>query len=149
MDGFVLFFLGFLFNSCVIQNIRLTTSASADYPGNNLRLPSQALRYPYFQVGQVLGPRPRSHEVKKNQTRPHPQKQVSEPKPNPQQPSSESKASTDSSRSQQQHPQPLQQIPLPQIEKPGGFSHAVRAFMKITIDESRNLLPRHNSVLEG
>uniref|UniRef100_A0A3Q3W3S0 non-specific serine/threonine protein kinase n=1 Tax=Mola mola TaxID=94237 RepID=A0A3Q3W3S0_MOLML len=84
----------------------------------------QALRYPYFQVGQVLGPRPQSQEVKKVQARPHPQKQASEPKPNPQQSSSESQASQDSTRSQQHHPhQPLQQIPLPQAESnPGGLS---------------------------
>uniref|UniRef100_A0A3Q4APE0 non-specific serine/threonine protein kinase n=1 Tax=Mola mola TaxID=94237 RepID=A0A3Q4APE0_MOLML len=87
----------------------------------------QALRYPYFQVGQVLGPRPQSQEVKKVQARPHPQKQASEPKPNPQQSSSESQASQDSTRSQQHHPhQPLQQIPLPQAESnPGGLSKAV------------------------
>uniref|UniRef100_A0A3B4ZP73 non-specific serine/threonine protein kinase n=1 Tax=Stegastes partitus TaxID=144197 RepID=A0A3B4ZP73_9TELE len=73
----------------------------------------QALRYPYFQVGQVLGPRPQSQEVKKVQTRPQAQKQASESKVDPQQFSSESKASTSSSRNHQQH-QPLQQIPLPQ-----------------------------------
>uniref|UniRef100_A0A671VX18 non-specific serine/threonine protein kinase n=1 Tax=Sparus aurata TaxID=8175 RepID=A0A671VX18_SPAAU len=60
----------------------------------------QSLRYPYFQVGQILGPRPQSQEVKKVQTRPQAQKQ-------------------------HQH-QPLQQIPLPQTEsKPAGLSHAV------------------------
>ncbi|XP_073344589.1 serine/threonine-protein kinase MAK isoform X2 [Pagrus major] len=91
----------------------------------------QALRYPYFQVGQILGPRPQSQEVKKVQTRPQAQKQSSEPKIDPQQSSSESKASTSSSRNQQQQHQhqhqhqPLQQIPLPQTEsKPGGHSHA-------------------------
>uniref|UniRef100_A0A3B4ZRB1 non-specific serine/threonine protein kinase n=1 Tax=Stegastes partitus TaxID=144197 RepID=A0A3B4ZRB1_9TELE len=79
----------------------------------------QALRYPYFQVGQVLGPRPQSQEVKKVQTRPQAQKQASESKVDPQQFSSESKASTSSSRNHQQH-QPLQQIPLPQADsKPG------------------------------
>ncbi|XP_051796483.1 serine/threonine-protein kinase MAK isoform X2 [Acanthochromis polyacanthus] len=79
----------------------------------------QALRYPYFQVGQILGPRPQSQEVKKVQNRPQAQKQASESKADPQQFSSESKASTSSSRNHQQH-QPLQQIPLPQAEsKPG------------------------------
>uniref|UniRef100_A0A3P8RT73 non-specific serine/threonine protein kinase n=1 Tax=Amphiprion percula TaxID=161767 RepID=A0A3P8RT73_AMPPE len=79
----------------------------------------QALRYPYFQVGQILGPRPQSQEVKKVQTRPQAQKQASESKADPQQFSSESKASTSSSRNHQQH-QPLKQIPLPQAEgKPG------------------------------
>ncbi|XP_027130276.1 serine/threonine-protein kinase MAK isoform X5 [Larimichthys crocea] len=92
----------------------------------------QALRYPYFQVGQILGPRPQSQEVKKVQARPPAQKQTSEPKSDPQQSSSESKASTSSSRNQQQqqqqHHQPLQQIPLPQTEsKLGGFSHAKAA----------------------
>lgn len=83
---------------------------------------AQALRYPYFQVGQVLGPRPQSQEVKKVQNRPLAQKQASEYKVELQQSSSESKASTTSSRN---HQQPLQQIPLPQAEsKPGGLSHA-------------------------
>uniref|UniRef100_A0A3Q0QYI7 non-specific serine/threonine protein kinase n=1 Tax=Amphilophus citrinellus TaxID=61819 RepID=A0A3Q0QYI7_AMPCI len=72
---------------------------------------AQALRYPYFQVGQVLGPHPQSQEVKKVQNRPLAQKQASESKVDPQQSSSESKASTTSSRN---HQQPLQQIPLPQ-----------------------------------
>lgn len=97
-------------------------------------LTAQALRYPYFQVGQILGPRPQSQEVKKVQARPPAQKQTSEPKSDPQQSSSESKASTSSSRNQQQqqqHHQPLQQIPLPQTEsKLGGFSHAVSVFMQ-------------------
>ncbi|XP_069368866.1 serine/threonine-protein kinase MAK isoform X2 [Paralichthys olivaceus] len=110
----------------------------------------QALRYPYFQVGQVLGPRPQSQEVKKVQARPPAQKQPSEIKTDHQQSSSESKGSTSSFKNhhhhhhhhqqqqqqqQQQHQhhhhhhhhhhhQPLQQIPLPQPEsKPGGVSH--------------------------
>ncbi|XP_037613089.1 serine/threonine-protein kinase MAK isoform X2 [Sebastes umbrosus] len=88
----------------------------------------QALRYPYFQVGQILGPRPQSQEVKKVQARPPVQKQVSESKADPQQSSSESKASASSSRNQQQQHQPLQQIPLPQTEsKPGSLSHAKAA----------------------
>ncbi|XP_035990596.1 serine/threonine-protein kinase MAK isoform X2 [Fundulus heteroclitus] len=79
----------------------------------------QALRYPYFQVGQVLGPRPQSQEVKKVQTRPAVQKQLSESKTDPQQSSSESKASAS------RNSQPLQQIPLPQVDsKTGGVSHA-------------------------
>ncbi|XP_031706353.1 serine/threonine-protein kinase MAK isoform X8 [Anarrhichthys ocellatus] len=86
----------------------------------------QALRYPYFQVGQILGPCPQSQEIKKVQARPPAQKQVSESKADPQQSSSDSKASTSSSRNQ--HQQPLQQIPLPQAEsKPGGLSHAKAA----------------------
>ncbi|XP_042366283.1 serine/threonine-protein kinase MAK isoform X1 [Plectropomus leopardus] len=91
---------------------------------------AQALRYPYFQVGQILGPRPQSQEVKKVQARPLAQKQASESKVDPQQSSSESKASTSSSKNhhQQHHHQPLQQIPLPQTEsKPGGLSHAKAA----------------------
>ncbi|TKS87912.1 Serine/threonine-protein kinase MAK [Collichthys lucidus] len=96
----------------------------------------QALRYPYFQVGQILGPRPQSQEVKKVQARPPAQKQTSEPKSDPQQSSSESKDSTSSSRNQQQqqqqHHQPLQQIPLPQTEsKLGSFSHAKAASLGI------------------
>uniref|UniRef100_H3CJL9 non-specific serine/threonine protein kinase n=1 Tax=Tetraodon nigroviridis TaxID=99883 RepID=H3CJL9_TETNG len=88
------------------------------------RAVSQSLRYPYFQVGQILGPHPQSQEVKKAQARLVPQKQFSEPKPASQQSSSESKAFADTGN-QQQHPhQPLQQIPLPQTEKPGGVSNA-------------------------
>ncbi|XP_059183212.1 serine/threonine-protein kinase MAK [Centropristis striata] len=89
----------------------------------------QSLRYPYFQVGQILGPRPQSQEVKKVQVRQPAQKQLSEFKADPQQSSSESKASTSSSKNQQQqHQQPLQQIPLPQTEsKPGGLCHAKAA----------------------
>ncbi|KAM6900769.1 serine/threonine-protein kinase MAK [Xenentodon cancila] len=84
----------------------------------------QALRYPYFQVGQILGPRPQNQEVKKVHNRPPVQKQISESKPDSLQSSSESKASTASSRGHQQH-QPLQQIPLPQVDtKPGNLNHA-------------------------
>uniref|UniRef100_A0AAQ6IQM4 non-specific serine/threonine protein kinase n=1 Tax=Anabas testudineus TaxID=64144 RepID=A0AAQ6IQM4_ANATE len=83
----------------------------------------QALRYPYFQVGQVLGPRPQSQEIKKAQARPLAQKQASESKADPHQSSSESR--TSSRNQQEQQHQPLQQIPLPQVEsKPGGLSHA-------------------------
>ncbi|XP_062235661.1 serine/threonine-protein kinase MAK isoform X5 [Platichthys flesus] len=85
----------------------------------------QALRYPYFQVGQVLGPRPQSQEVKKVQARPPAQKQTSETKTDHQQSSSESKGSTPSIKNHHHHHQPLQQIPLPQAEsKPGAVSHA-------------------------
>ncbi|KAL7373657.1 hypothetical protein ABVT39_011887 [Epinephelus coioides] len=89
----------------------------------------QALRYPYFQVGQILGPRPQSQDVKKVQARPQAQRQASESKADPQQSSSESKASASSCKNQkQQHHQPLQQIPLPQSEsKLGGLSHAKAA----------------------
>ncbi|KAM9839250.1 serine/threonine-protein kinase MAK [Aulostomus maculatus] len=86
----------------------------------------QALRYPYFQVGQVLGPRPHSQEVKKVQARQITQKQALESKVDPQQSSSESKTSMSSSRNQQQ--QPLQQIPLPQLgSKPASLSHVKAA----------------------
>ncbi|XP_029979718.1 serine/threonine-protein kinase MAK isoform X2 [Sphaeramia orbicularis] len=88
----------------------------------------QALRYPYFQVGQVLGPRPQSQEVKKVQARSQPRNQASEVKADLQQSSSESKASTSSSRHQVQQQQPLQQIPLPQTEsKPAGLSQTKAA----------------------
>ncbi|XP_042254726.1 serine/threonine-protein kinase MAK isoform X9 [Thunnus maccoyii] len=93
----------------------------------------QSLRYPYFQVGQILGPRPQSQDVKKVQARQTAQKQISESKNDPQQSSSESKASTSSSRNphhhhhHQQH-QPLQQISLPQAEsKPAGSSYVKAA----------------------
>ncbi|KAK5898356.1 hypothetical protein CgunFtcFv8_015780 [Champsocephalus gunnari] len=76
----------------------------------------QSLRYPYFQVGQILGPRPQSQEIKKVQARPP----VSEFKADTQQSSSDSKASTSSSKNQQH-----QQIPLPQTEsKAGGHAKA-------------------------
>ncbi|XP_013863957.1 serine/threonine-protein kinase MAK isoform X7 [Austrofundulus limnaeus] len=85
----------------------------------------QALRYPYFKVGQVLGPRPQSQEVKKVHARPLVQKQLSDAKTEPLQSSSESKASTSSSRNQQQ---PLQQNPLPDVDgKSGGPGHAKMA----------------------
>ncbi|XP_038142712.1 serine/threonine-protein kinase MAK isoform X2 [Cyprinodon tularosa] len=73
----------------------------------------QALWYPYFQVGQLLGPRSQSQEVKKVQTRPIVQKQLSESKPDPQEPSSDYKASSSKSH---QHHQPIHQIQLPQID---------------------------------
>nr|XP_020470971.1 serine/threonine-protein kinase MAK isoform X2 [Monopterus albus] len=71
----------------------------------------QALRHPYFQVGQVLGPCPQSQELKNVQARPLAQKQASESKADPQQPSSEYNAPTSSPRNQKQ-----QQIPLPQAK---------------------------------
>uniref|UniRef100_A0A3B5LBB5 non-specific serine/threonine protein kinase n=1 Tax=Xiphophorus couchianus TaxID=32473 RepID=A0A3B5LBB5_9TELE len=77
----------------------------------------QALRYPYFQVGQVLGPRPQSQEAKKVKACPMVQKQLSESKTDPQQSSSDSKASA-SSRNYLQH-QPLQQIQMPQATSMG------------------------------
>nr|XP_057916218.1 serine/threonine-protein kinase MAK isoform X9 [Doryrhamphus excisus] len=80
----------------------------------------QALRYPYFQVGQVLGPRPHSQETKKVQPRQIIQKQVSEPKVDH---TSDTKASKSSPRNLQQH-QPLKQIAVPQSEsKQGGLGH--------------------------
>ncbi|XP_056155903.1 serine/threonine-protein kinase MAK isoform X4 [Lampris incognitus] len=83
----------------------------------------QALRYPYFQVGQVLGPRPQSQEVRKAQARPPGHGLSAETRANPQQSSSDSKSSSSSRCHQQQH-QPLQQIPLPQAEnKTGGHCH--------------------------
>ncbi|XP_061821450.1 serine/threonine-protein kinase MAK isoform X2 [Nerophis lumbriciformis] len=79
----------------------------------------QALRYPYFQVGQILGPRPHSQEAKKVQPRQIIQKQVSEPKVDH---SPDNRASKSSPRSLQQ-PQPLKQITVPQAEsKQGGLS---------------------------
>ncbi|XP_061877208.1 serine/threonine-protein kinase MAK isoform X2 [Entelurus aequoreus] len=79
----------------------------------------QALRYPYFQVGQILGPRPHSQDAKKIQPRQIIQKQVSEPKVDH---APDNKASKSSPRSLEQ-PQPLKQITVPQAEsKQGGLS---------------------------
>ncbi|XP_019731113.1 serine/threonine-protein kinase MAK isoform X2 [Hippocampus comes] len=64
----------------------------------------QALRYPYFQVGQVLGPRPHSQEAKKIQARQIIQKPASEM--DPEQSCSRAKATQ----------QPLQQICRPQAK---------------------------------
>ncbi|KAM9774676.1 serine/threonine-protein kinase MAK isoform 2-T2 [Syngnathus typhle] len=85
----------------------------------------QALRYPYFQVGQVLGPRPHSQEAKTVQARQTIQKQVSDSRVEPKQSSSEVKASESSPQRTQQ---PLQQITLPQASnKPGGINHVEAA----------------------
>ncbi|XP_061521855.1 serine/threonine-protein kinase MAK isoform X2 [Phycodurus eques] len=81
----------------------------------------QALRYPYFQVGQVLGPRPHSQEAKKVQARHIIEKQVSDSNVHPKQSSSEAKTSK-SPQGTHQH-QPLQQMILPQAaRKPGGIN---------------------------
>ncbi|XP_024135753.1 serine/threonine-protein kinase MAK isoform X9 [Oryzias melastigma] len=90
---------------------------------------AQALRYPYFQVGQVLGPRPQSQELKKMQNRSMVKKQVSESKTDPLQSSSESKTSaTTSSRNHQ----PLQQISVPQTDnQPGGLGHSKAALADV------------------
>uniref|UniRef100_A0A7N8X2U9 non-specific serine/threonine protein kinase n=1 Tax=Mastacembelus armatus TaxID=205130 RepID=A0A7N8X2U9_9TELE len=85
----------------------------------------QALRYPYFQVGQVLGPHPQSQEIKEVHARSLVQKQASESKADPQQSSSESKASISLCKNQQQQHQPLQQIPLPQAENKTGAENTV------------------------
>uniref|UniRef100_A0A3Q3NAP4 non-specific serine/threonine protein kinase n=1 Tax=Mastacembelus armatus TaxID=205130 RepID=A0A3Q3NAP4_9TELE len=95
----------------------------------------QALRYPYFQVGQVLGPHPQSQEIKEVHARSLVQKQASESKADPQQSSSESKASISLCKNQQQQHQPLQQIPLPQAEnKTGAFSNAVSVLFKAELN---------------
>ncbi|KAM9827905.1 serine/threonine-protein kinase MAK [Neosynchiropus ocellatus] len=78
----------------------------------------QALRYQYFQVGQILGPRPLSQDIKKVQARPKCQEPVSESKMESQ------KSSSDSSSKHQ----PLQQIPPPQSEtKPAAVNQVQRA----------------------
>ncbi|RVE58913.1 hypothetical protein OJAV_G00199120 [Oryzias javanicus] len=98
---------------------------------------AQALRYPYFQVGQVLGPRPQSQELKKMQNRSMVKKQVSESKTDPLQSSSESKTSTTSSRNHQ----PLQQISLPQTDnQPGGLSHSKAASADVENSSGTGLL---------
>ncbi|KAM7370049.1 hypothetical protein PAMP_011334 [Pampus punctatissimus] len=105
----------------------------------------QSLRYPYFQVGQILGPRPQSQEVKKVQARQMAQKHTSEAKNDHQHSSSESKASTSSSRNQQQQlQQPLQQIPLPQAESKPGPSH-----VKATSLGNENNITGGGMVLKG
>uniref|UniRef100_A0A3Q2XHV3 Male germ cell-associated kinase n=1 Tax=Hippocampus comes TaxID=109280 RepID=A0A3Q2XHV3_HIPCM len=86
----------------------------------------QALRYPYFQVGQVLGPRPHSQEAKKIQARQIIQKPASEM--DPEQSCSRAKATQ----------QPLQQICRPQaVSKPGGITHAMTA----SVGNENNLGP--------
>ncbi|KAM8880731.1 serine/threonine-protein kinase MAK isoform 2-T2 [Synchiropus picturatus] len=78
----------------------------------------QALRYPYFQVGHILGPRPLSQDIKKVQARQETEEQVSESKMESQKSSSESSS---------KH-QPLQQIPPPQSEsKPAVVNVVQRA----------------------
>ncbi|XP_024910286.1 serine/threonine-protein kinase MAK isoform X2 [Cynoglossus semilaevis] len=88
----------------------------------------QALHYPYFQVDQVLGPRPQSHESKTVHAKPLARKQASEAKADLQPSSSESKVSSPPVRSHHQHQpqqQPLQQTLLSQPEsEPIGVSHA-------------------------
>lgn len=71
---------------------------------------AKALRYPYFQVGQVLGPRPMTPDVRKAQI-----KTVlpSEPRSELQSVSEPVLPSQTKGQSRNSH-QPLQQIPLPQ-----------------------------------
>uniref|UniRef100_A0A3P8VGG1 non-specific serine/threonine protein kinase n=1 Tax=Cynoglossus semilaevis TaxID=244447 RepID=A0A3P8VGG1_CYNSE len=87
--------------------------------------PTAALHYPYFQVDQVLGPRPQSHESKTVHAKPLARKQASEAKADLQPSSSESKVSSPPVRSHHQHQpqqQPLQQTLLSQPEsEPIGF----------------------------
>ncbi|XP_062335466.1 serine/threonine-protein kinase MAK isoform X8 [Osmerus eperlanus] len=66
----------------------------------------QALRYPYFQVGQVLGPRPQSQDVRKILLRSS-QPGVAEPKAEPQ---------SSSGSGSQPRTRPPQHITLPQAE---------------------------------
>lgn len=72
----------------------------------------QALRYPYFQVGQILGPQ--IQDTKKVQARAQPPNQPQEPKPEVQRSSSESKASPSNDKAQCQ--QPLQPVPVQKKE---------------------------------
>ncbi|XP_046869961.1 serine/threonine-protein kinase MAK isoform X3 [Hypomesus transpacificus] len=65
----------------------------------------QALRYPYFQVGQVLGPRPQGQDVRKISLRSS--QPMAEPKVEPQ---------LSSGSGSQPRTRPLQQITLPQAE---------------------------------
>ncbi|XP_048030297.1 serine/threonine-protein kinase MAK isoform X6 [Megalobrama amblycephala] len=71
---------------------------------------AKALRYPYFQVGQVLGPRPMTPDVRKVQIKPV---LPSEPRSELQSVSEPVLPSQTKGQSRNSH-QPLQQIPLPQ-----------------------------------
>ncbi|XP_066502780.1 serine/threonine-protein kinase MAK isoform X3 [Hoplias malabaricus] len=73
----------------------------------------QALRYPYFQVGQVLGPRAQTPDVRKMQTK---LAQLSEPKTELQSASEPVLRSQTKVQGRSFH-QPLQQIPLPQADR--------------------------------
>ncbi|KAI4881773.1 hypothetical protein NFI96_011469 [Prochilodus magdalenae] len=73
----------------------------------------QALRYPYFQVGQVLGPRTQTPDLRKAQVK---QAQPSEPKPELQS-ASEPVLRTQAKAQGRSFHQPLQQIPLPQADR--------------------------------
>ncbi|XP_036374952.1 serine/threonine-protein kinase MAK-like isoform X2 [Megalops cyprinoides] len=78
---------------------------------------AQALRYPYFQVGQVLGPPPQYVEQQKAQVR---TAQAPEPKPlslcksDEQSPAQRTRVPVLGPGVSRTHHQPLQQIPLPQ-----------------------------------
>ncbi|XP_055007044.1 serine/threonine-protein kinase MAK isoform X2 [Boleophthalmus pectinirostris] len=73
----------------------------------------QALRYPYFQVGQILGS---SQEVKKIQARPQAPNQPQEPKPKPKLQQSSSGSKESPSNIKQQNQQPLQPISVQQTD---------------------------------
>ncbi|KAJ0023032.1 hypothetical protein NQD34_015166 [Periophthalmus magnuspinnatus] len=81
----------------------------------------QALRYPYFQVGQILGP---TQEVKKIQARPQAPNQPKEPKPKLQQTSTESKESPTNTKQPQQ--QPLQPISIQHTDNTKHLHQTVR-----------------------
>ncbi|XP_030625719.1 serine/threonine-protein kinase MAK [Chanos chanos] len=72
----------------------------------------QALRYPYFQVGHALGPRPVTPEVRKAKPK---ATQPSEPKSDPDSGSEPAHRSQLKAQARNSH-QPLQQIPLPQTD---------------------------------
>lgn len=73
-------------------------------------LQCQALRYPYFQVGQVLGPRPRTPELYKSQVKiPYPNEIKSEL-----QSASEPALHSQTKGQGRNSHQPLQPISLPQ-----------------------------------
>lgn len=72
----------------------------------------QALRYPYFQVGQVLGPRTQTPDLRKQQMK---LAQPTEPKPELQSASEPALQSQAKAQGRSFH-QPLQQIPLPQAD---------------------------------
>ena len=81
------------------------------FSGNDI---PQALRYPYFHVGQALGPPPQYQEQSKAHARTA--QTATEPKP-PSLSKADPQCTSDQSLLQSQekgHHQPLQRIPLPQ-----------------------------------
>ncbi|XP_035285246.1 serine/threonine-protein kinase MAK-like isoform X10 [Anguilla anguilla] len=118
--------MNFRFPQCVPTNLKtLIPNASSEaislmrdllqWDPQKRPTAAQALRYPYFQVGQVLGPPPQYVGQQKAQVR---TVQAPEPKPlplgKPDQHSPARRTSIPAPVPARAHQQPLQQIPLPQ-----------------------------------